>query len=67
MARLGFSYKDILAFYYPGTEIRGKYGEEVIPVPIETTPKNGECCLYFKGDMYNNQPGVIKMAYQAKV
>lgn len=29
MANLGFSYKDILDFYFPGTEIRKQYGKEV--------------------------------------
>ena len=37
MARLGFSYKDILNFYYPGTELRANYGEkELVPVAEKT-------------------------------
>lgn len=38
MAKQGFSYREILSFYYPGTELRNNYGmsEEVIPV-AETT------------------------------
>lgn len=37
MAELGFTYKDILAFYYPGTELRAHYGEkELVPVAEKT-------------------------------
>lgn len=38
MAKQGFKYTEILAFYYPGTEIRKNYGtsEEVIPVAEKT-------------------------------
>lgn len=33
MASQGFTYKDILSFYYPGTELRADYGEkELVPV-----------------------------------
>lgn len=42
MAKQGFNYKQILAFYYPGTTIVDKYGRD-------------------------EEPEVIKVAYQAKV
>lgn len=43
MAKQGFNYKQILAFYYPGTTIKSNYGNQ------------------------NQEPEVIKVAYQAKV
>ena len=43
MAAAGFTYKDILSFYYPGTTIVDNYGGK------------------------NQEPEVIKVAYQAKV
>ena len=37
MAAQGFTYKDILNFYYPGTELRANYGEkELVPVAEKT-------------------------------
>jgi len=38
MAKQGFNYKEILAFYYPGTEVRSNYGteKEVVPVAEKT-------------------------------
>lgn len=44
MAFAGFTYKEILAFYYPGTVIRKDYGNKK-----------------------QEEPEVIKVAYQAKV
>ncbi len=38
MARQGFTYKEILQFYYPGTELRADYGEkELVEVAEEKT------------------------------
>ena len=39
MARQGFSYKDILSFYYPGTEIRKNYGQDKEVIPVAETTK----------------------------
>lgn len=41
MAKKGYSYKDILDFYYPGAEIQDNYGEkkEVILVAEKTKPE----------------------------
>lgn len=58
MARQGFSYKDILAFYYPGTEIRKNYGEdkEVIPVAEKT---NAQIVKEWAESKLNPQCGYI--------
>ena len=45
MAELGFSYKDILAFYYPGTEIKEAYG-------VNNADKVKQWCLSKKGCGY---------------
>lgn len=58
MAAQGFSYKDILAFYYPGTEIRKNYGEdkEVIPVAEKT---NAQVVIEWAESKLNPQCGYI--------
>ena len=42
-ASIGKTYKEILAFYYPGTEIRTNYGETIVQAPVveQTTNTQG--------------------------